>query len=152
MSNRAHGLVNFSQKAIIAIHTMVYLEEVGEGVVVDSGTMAYDLGVSHSHLAKVLSLLAKKGLIKSLRGRGGGITMVLPNDRLSLLDILDAVDEPFEGPYCLLNKPVDKHNQCALVDFMDRVNAMLMDALAGITMDNFKPCPHVRPGREKRQK
>jgi len=144
-----NGLITFSEKAVLAIHAMVYLQELGEDSITDSGTMATDLGVSPTHLAKVLSILANKRLVNSLRGRGGGIMMAETGDKLSILDILKAVEEPVGGPYCPLGNPVHKSNQCVLVGVMDQINHITRKALSKVTIEQFRPCPYVIPGKKR---
>ncbi len=145
MTTQHRGLVHFSQKANLAIHALIYLYQADR--LVDAGVMADDMGVSRTHLAKVLGLLANEGLVQSIRGRNGGVRLDKAVGRLSLLDVLKAMEEPVEGPYCLLGKPVTKENQCALVDVLDQVNALLQQALSGIKLDEFRPCAYMSPAK-----
>ena len=150
MRGKHKGLIHFSQKATLAIHAMIYLKESDR--IVDASVMARDLGVSRTHLAKVISLLVGKGLAKSIRGRGGGVMLADSAKDASVLDLLKAIDEPVFGPYCLLDNPVKPGIQCAVVDVMDHMNALIIKSLSEVTLDNFRPCPFVLPGNRDKDK
>lgn len=45
-----------------------------------------------SYVARVLQLLARKGLVTSQRGRAGGYDLARPADQITLLDIVEAID------------------------------------------------------------
>lgn len=53
--------------------------------------MAEHFGISFELLAKVMSSLAKAGIVKSSQGVHGGFTMARPADQVSIRDVLDAV-------------------------------------------------------------
>ena len=50
--------------------------------------IAEKYGVSPHHLAKVLSELAREGIVESVRGVGGGYRFVANPRRLTLLDVI----------------------------------------------------------------
>ena len=56
--------------------------------------IAEKYGVSPHHLAKVLSELARAGIVASVRGAGGGYRFIGNARRLTLLDIIRLFEEP----------------------------------------------------------
>jgi Rrf2 family protein len=52
-------------------------------------------GISGHHLAKVMRQLVRAGIIKSVRGAGGGYRLNVPANRTTLWDIVE-IFEPFE--------------------------------------------------------
>ena len=48
--------------------------------------------VPSAYLAKVLQSMRRGGLIHSRRGVGGGVTLAKPAGKITLLDIIDAVE------------------------------------------------------------
>lgn len=50
---------------------------------------------SATYLSKVLQELVRKGVVKSQRGIGGGITLAKPAEELTILEVVNAV-EPIE--------------------------------------------------------
>lgn len=55
---------------------------------VSAGEVAAAYGESPHHLAKVLSELARAGVVESVRGVGGGYRFVANAKRLTLLDVI----------------------------------------------------------------
>lgn len=62
-----------------------------------AGEIAARYGLSLNHLAKVLTELARSGLIAAARGAGGGYRFVGDAHRTTLLDII-ALFEPADPP------------------------------------------------------
>lgn len=62
-----------------------------------AGDIAAKYGLSLNHLAKVLTELARSGLIAAARGAGGGYRFVGDAHRTTLMDIV-ALFEPPESP------------------------------------------------------
>src|SRR5262249_4795935 len=50
-----------------------------------------------AHLLKVLRLLASAGILHSLKGRHGGYWLARPVDKITLLEVLEAVEGPVRG-------------------------------------------------------
>ena len=67
--------------------------------------MAEDLGVPRNYLSKTLHRLARAGVLLSTRGPGGGFRLGQPPGRVSLREVIDAV-EPVAGgeSQCLLGR------------------------------------------------
>lgn len=56
-------------------------------------------------LEQILLTLRKAGLLRSRRGVGGGYQLELPANRISLGDVLTAVDGPFHPMSCTQSDP-----------------------------------------------
>jgi len=56
--------------------------------------------ISLSYLEQLFSKLRKKGLVKSVRGPGGGYMLARGADQLHISDIVMAVDEPLRATRC----------------------------------------------------
>jgi Rrf2 family protein len=64
---------------------------------VAAATIAEKYGVSQHHLAKVLSELARAGVVESVRGVGGGYRFVGNLRRLTLMDVITLFEEPTQA-------------------------------------------------------
>ncbi|MEM9657315.1 MAG: Rrf2 family transcriptional regulator [Planctomycetota bacterium] len=84
----------FSQTVEYALRAMVQLaHEAPEACT--TKRIAEQTQVPGAYLAKVLQSMRKAGLVNSRRGVGGGVSLALPPKKISLLDVVNAV-EPFE--------------------------------------------------------
>lgn len=88
-------------------------------------------------IRRLLSALAKAGLVRSLRGSAGGSLLARPSERITLLDIARAVEED-EGPALHHQPPnpacpVGRGIQPVLVRVIDRAEAA-REAVLGATL------------------
>lgn len=54
------------------------------------------------YLAKIVQSLARKGLVNTQRGIGGGVTLARPADQISLYELCVALDDPAVEQRCML--------------------------------------------------
>lgn len=54
------------------------------------------------YLAKIVHALAKRGVLNTQRGVGGGVTLARPATEISLYDLCEAMDDPVVQPRCML--------------------------------------------------
>lgn len=54
------------------------------------------------YLAKIVHMLAKRGLLVTQRGVGGGVTLAKPATEISLYDLCEALDDVVVQPRCML--------------------------------------------------
>lgn len=64
--------------------------------------IAESAGIPAPYLAKIVQTLAKRGLVLTQRGVGGGVTLARPAAEISLHDICEALDEPTVLKRCML--------------------------------------------------
>lgn len=55
-----------------------------------------------AYLAKIIHALARRGLVLTQRGVGGGVTLARPATEISLYDVCLAMDDPVVKPTCML--------------------------------------------------
>jgi FeS assembly SUF system regulator len=63
--------------------------------------IAATTGLPVPTIAKITGLLAKAGLVTSQRGAGGGFQLAHPADRISVAQIIEAVDGPIALTHCV---------------------------------------------------
>jgi FeS assembly SUF system regulator len=101
-------------------------------------------------VSKILKLLARAGLVTSVRGVQGGYVLARPPGQITAADIIDAL----EGPVALTECSIE-HNQCELESVCNvggawqRVNVSIRRALQDITLDQLvasgrQPLPRIK--------
>jgi Rrf2 family protein len=107
-------------------------------------TIAKRQGISEKYLEKIVRLLRKGGLVDGLRGPGGGYVLSLPPDKITLADILEAVQGKVELCPCL-DEPeaCEKHLSCKTRKIWDEINQIIWIKLKGITLVDLRDsvCP-----------
>ncbi len=62
------------------------------GLRLSAGEVARKFGVSENHVAKVLQQLKRQGMIRSVRGVGGGYELAADPRRLTMLEVVECVE------------------------------------------------------------
>lgn len=62
--------------------------------VANSRTLADAIGASRDHLGKILQVLSRVGLTKSVRGIRGGFALAKDPGEMTALDVYEAIDGP----------------------------------------------------------
>ncbi len=119
------NLLKISEGANIAVHALAYLSARKDEDLHSVSEIAKNLNISEAHLAKVFQRLVKHRFIESSRGAKGGFILKSNPDKLSVFQIVEAVDGPFYKDSCLLGKPICDADDCVLRDLSDTVSAKL---------------------------
>jgi Rrf2 family nitric oxide-sensitive transcriptional repressor len=80
-------------------------------------------GISENHLTKVVHQLGRMGVIETVRGRGGGIRLARPPDRIGIGEIVRRTEEGFALVDCFTGFGCTVAGPC-------RLQPMLQEALA----------------------
>ena len=123
------GLLRISEAASLGLHTASFLARKGAEVAT-THEIAECLKVSEAHLSKVLQRLAKAGIVVSSRGPKGGFTLARPADKMTLLDVYEAIEGKFKPAGCLLGRYVCG-GKCILGDMVATVNTLVREQLTG---------------------
>lgn len=109
------------------------------GTVVLGRELAVQTSVPPAYLSKVLLVLNRAGLVEATRGTGGGYRLSRPAAEISLMDIVDPLDNVSRLGECIMGlNECSEENPCAMHDWWKRVRddylAMLRQtSLADVT-------------------
>jgi Rrf2 family protein len=130
------SLIKVSEAASLALHTTVFLAGNSERPV-SAREMAATLSVSEAHLAKVLQRLAKVGLVQSYRGPRGGFVLGKDGDDITLLDVYESIEGPFETSNCLFGTPVCNGKGCILGNLVENTHQEAKEYLSGMKLSSL---------------
>lgn len=89
-------------------------------------------GISLSYLEQLFARLKKKKLVESVRGPGGGYRLNTEKKTLSVLEIIDAVDENIEVTRCQRQGNCQEGEECLThhlwLDLSEQIRAFLAQA------------------------
>lgn len=93
--------------------------------------LAATLDIPSAYLAKLVSLLARMGIVATQRGRGGGVSLARPPQALSLQEIIEAVEGPTALQDCPFElSPCSGNPRCPLYPVWDPMRAHIVQFLA----------------------
>jgi Rrf2 family nitric oxide-sensitive transcriptional repressor len=123
----------FSQTVEYALRAVVHLSSVAPQPQTTDQIAAITL-VPKAYLSKVLQALVRGGIVLSQRGGAGGMTLVKPPAKLSILDVVNAVEPIQRIKTCPLGLKAHGHKLCPLHRRMDNALASMEKAFAGTTL------------------
>lgn len=100
-------------------------------------------GISLSYLEQLFAKLRRKGLVEGVRGPGGGYRLARPADRVTVADIISAVDEKVDATRCSGKENCDNGRRCLTHDLWSELSQQIFSFLKGITLAQFVERPSV---------
>lgn len=128
--------MRLSSMADYAVVTMSAAARHCGGRRVSAAQLAEETGLPVPTVQKLVSTLTAAGLLRSVRGAGGGLQLARPAAAITLADIVEAV----EGPIALTSCLETTRHECALEECCSVrphwgvVNEALRGALAGVPL------------------
>ena len=92
--------MRLTTKGRFAVTAMVDLTQRGGKGPVTLAAISERQKISLSYLEQLFSKLRKNNVVASVRGPGGGYCLARPASRITIADIVIAVDEPLEATNC----------------------------------------------------
>jgi len=126
-----------SEAASLALHGMSYLGA-NSGRPVPISEISSALKASQAHLSKVFQRMAREGLVKSMRGPCGGFVLGKRPDRITLLEIYEAIEGPLSKSTCLLEAPVCRGKECILGDLLKKINKEVREHLSKTRLSELR--------------
>jgi len=124
----------FSEAVSLALHSMVLLSE--SRVPLTVREMAEKTGASFHHLAKVFQRLRRAQLVMSTRGPRGGFTLSRPPERITLLEVYEAIEGPVSERICLLGGPECPFGKCIFGGLLGEFAHRFREYLASHTLES----------------
>lgn len=103
---------------------------------VSASELAAETGLPVPTVQKLVSLLSRAGLLRSVRGSGGGLKLARPAAAITLADIVEAVEGPIALTTCVEHGRHDCALEacCSVRPHWGVVNETLRGALAGVPL------------------
>lgn len=102
--------MKYSKATNYALHTMLFLAAITPNKPIGVQQLAERQDVSPTYLSKILTKLAKAGMIESISGANGGYSLKRNWETISFLDIIHAI----EGNASLFDCSLNHGPECAI--------------------------------------
>ncbi|HET7575524.1 MAG TPA: Rrf2 family transcriptional regulator [Sphingomicrobium sp.] len=113
--------------------------------------LSVDTGVPLPTTQKLMGQLAAAGLLSSVRGAGGGFSLARPAARITLADVIEAVEGPIAMTVCTEGRTdcaLDAH--CRVKPHMGVVGDAVRGALGAVSLEVL--CSPAKAGVQPQQK
>lgn len=138
-------LTNFSD---LSFRVLIYAAAFRSRLITIDEVHGY-LGVSRGHLMKVVNNLSRKGLLRSVRGRQGGLTLAKEPAEIRLSDIVQSSETDFAQVECMR-----ADGSCVMTPFcklpapLNEAMAAYMSVLDGYTLADIDISSRI-PGADQ---
>jgi Rrf2 family iron-sulfur cluster assembly transcriptional regulator len=101
-------------------------------------------GISLSYLEQLFARLRRKGLVESTRGPGGGYTLATEPDKISVAEIVTAINEQIDATRCGGERNCSGEERCLTHFLWEDLSDRIYDFLSGISLADLVNRPNVQ--------
>jgi Rrf2 family iron-sulfur cluster assembly transcriptional regulator len=132
--------MRLSTKGRYAVMAMADLAKNGESRAVSLAEIAARQEISLSYLEQLFARLRKSGLVKSVRGPGGGYRLAKTAEATVVAEIVLAVDEPIRATRCVAHGSprgcMMGGERCITHNLWEDLGAEIHAYLAGVSLED----------------
>jgi len=100
--------------------------------------------ISLSYLEQLFARLRRAGMVKGVRGPGGGYKLCRKTSDINIADIIAAVNEPLDSTKCGGEANCQKDQACLTHDLWMGLSEQIRDYLKGISLADLLDRNHVQ--------
>lgn len=126
--------MRLTTKGRFAVTAMLDLALQGAGKPVTLAGISDRQSISLSYLEQLFSRLRRNGLVKSVRGPGGGYQLARESREISVSQIISAVDELIDATQCGGQENCRDERRCMTHDLWASLNSKILNYLSGVSL------------------
>src|SRR6186997_2602146 len=93
--------------------------------------------ISLSYLEQLFGKLRRRNLVESVRGPGGGYNLARDASKVSVADIVRAVEEPIDSTQCGGRENCRDNQRCMTHDLWEELNSTVYGFLDGVKLSDL---------------
>ena len=131
-----------STKGRYALRVMIDLAEHNTRDYIPLADIAKRQEISEKYLESIVGVLSKKGLVESLRGKGGGYRLNRSPEEYTVASILKVTEGSLAPVACLENEvnTCSRAAECRTIDMWTKLYKLIDDFFEGVTIaDLIRP-------------
>lgn len=137
----------FSQASEYALRALTELARCDRDEYVLAGHLAEVLDVPAHYLAKVLQLLARRGILESQRGRQGGFALARDATEITAYDVVKQLDDLGSLESCIMGESdCSDETACPLHELWAKLRDKFMGDLMSTNLRDLAEFQETRPG------
>ncbi len=125
-----------STKGRYALSVMMDLAEHNTGEYALLNDIAERQGISEKYLEGIMAVLSKNGLVRSLRGRGGGYMLAKAPEEYTVGSILKLTETSLASVSCTEEKGEQcrKAAECRMYPMWEKLDSMILEYFESVTV------------------
>ena len=131
-------MMELTRKGEYAIRGVIYLAQQPPGKISLVSEIAEATGAPQTFLAKIFQNFAKIGIVNSYRGTGGGFTIGRTPGKITLREVVEAVEGPILPNRCLTGSGnCERDVHCTVHPVWRKVQTQVVEILDSVTFDEL---------------
>jgi Rrf2 family protein len=136
--------VHLTRQSDYGVRAVLHLACRPYGDVVQTREIAAREEIPAKYLPSIIRTLARGGLIRTLRGNQGGVTLARPPEEISLLEVIEAVEGPISLVPCIRGPRQCNHeDDCTFKPVCEKVQRTMMGQLDNTTFADLATGTYV---------
>jgi len=130
--------MELTRKGEYAVRGIIYLAKQEPGKMVLISEIAEATNAPQMFLAKIFQGFAKMGLVNSFRGTGGGFMLGRHPSKITLKQVVEAVDGPITPNRCLIDSmSCERESGCNVHPVWKEVQIRISEILDAVTLEEL---------------
>lgn len=131
-------MMELTRKGDYAIRGIIYLASQPPDRISLLSDIAAAVDVPQTFLAKIFQQFSKSGIVRSYRGTGGGFVLASSPDKVTLLEVVEAVEGPITPNRCVVGPgQCSRDGHCTVHPVWMRIQQEVRRSLAEITLKDL---------------
>ncbi len=131
-------MIRMSKETDYGIVVLAYFASAQEGLKQNAREVAMESQLPLPMVRKVLKILAREGLLVSQRGVKGGYSLARGGERISIAEIVQAIEGPLAMTECIEAPGECRHEPvCGLRTSWHKINEIVFQALNSTTLSDL---------------
>ena len=126
--------MNLTTKGRFAVTAMLDLAMQRSSDPVTLAEISQRQNISLPYLEQLFGKMRRRALVNSVRGPGGGYRLAKDMGRVSVADIIVAVNEPIDSTQCGGKENCHDDKKCITHDLWAKLNEHILDYLGAVTL------------------
>ncbi len=121
--------MKLSRASTYAFYGLSYLAGQAPGRFIPLSEIREHYRVPEKHLAKIFGVLVRAGVLQSARGVQGGFALARPPEKISPLEVIEALEGPLDTGCLLVGEPCEHDVACRINGVWRRAQHAMIVAL-----------------------
>jgi Rrf2 family protein len=133
-------MLKINRQTDYAVRIILALAKQGEGARLSSSEIQRDMLIPPALMPRIVSMLARAGLVNTFPGREGGLMLPRPAAQITLKDVVEVVEGPILLSDCLQVQEEDDcpfKSNCPVSSKWGRVQVAMLRELAAVTFESL---------------
>ncbi len=131
-------MIRMSKETDYGIVVLAYFASAQEGLKQSAREVAMESQLPLPMVRKILKILAREGLLVSQRGAKGGYSLARRGERISIAEIVTAMEGPLAMTECIEAPGECRHEPvCELRTSWQKINEIVFQALNSLTLSDL---------------